>query len=150
MTAIPVRTTQARLDSFGAHLAPERDDDPEWQPRLSEEARRAEAAFAARSLAVTRDRVAGALSVPCSEHEAAPGVFCFDEPTSGVRGFCRSRYRTGVVIAGAQPASRSGRTSSGFIDELDELAAANRYAQRDMRIRERAAHRHPNRQGVGR
>ena len=142
MTAIPVRTTQARLDALSANLA------AEPRTRQTPEERREAEAFAARSLAQTRARAEGALAVPCAEHNARSGQFCWDDPDNGVRGFCRDRYLVGV----SSPLyPRQPRDPQSASDDLADRAQAIRYAQRDMRYRERLAERrHVNRQKVGR
>lgn len=60
-----------------------------------------------RTLAVietSRSRVAAALARRCSEHEAAPGAYCWSSRLSGVRGVCASRYSHALHAPSAQAA----------------------------------------------
>jgi|GEM_PF-2061612 len=140
MTAIPTRTTQARLDSFAASLA-----EPIRVERapLSDNERRSAEVEARLSLARTRAWLGGALAVACSEHGAKPGAYCWADPRAGIRGLCGPRYLAGA--ASPRPPRPLG-VAEGDAD-LRERAQAIRNAQRDARIRERAAVRHPNRSG---
>lgn len=87
----------------------------------------------ARSLRVSLARINGALAVACTEHDAAPGAYCFGAPGSGVRAFCGARYACGVRAEALRKTHRP--------EELADLAQAARNAHRDSRIREHNAAR---------
>lgn len=135
MTALPVRTTQARLDSFAAHLA---EPVAVERPTLSEGERRSAEVEARLSLARTRAWLGGALALACNAHGAKPGAYCWADPRAGVRGLCGSRYVAGA--ASPRPPRPLGMAEGDA--DLRERAQAIRNAQRDARIRERAAERH--------
>jgi hypothetical protein len=102
------------------------------------------AAFATNSLRASAARVAGALAVPCAEHCAAEGDYCWGPPDSPVRAVCLARYRRGVEAPARLPEPFMG----GAPDGLAARAAAVRNASLHDRQREQAGgslRRHPNR-----
>lgn len=87
-----------------------------------------EVALIARGLRLSRTWINEALWARCSEHGAAPGVFCFGGALSGVHGLCRARYDRGVAAA-----ARHGVVKP---EELASFAQAARNAQYDARARQ--------------
>jgi len=132
--------TRTHTDTYRATAAQRHEREASSPPPrapLSEADARSEAALIAHSLAVSHERLAGALAVYCADHDAMPGSYCWATPT-GVRALCLDRYGCGV----ANPV----RSTQKLYDDLAELARAARLAQRDARLRLHA--RHPNRHPV--
>ena len=44
----------------------------------------------------SRTRLVSALGLPCTEHEADPGGYCWGSPGSGVQALCVTRYERGI------------------------------------------------------
>lgn len=97
-----------------------------------------DSALTALSLRRTQARISGALAVPCVEHEAAPGDYCWDSALSRVRGLCTARYACGAAFPMFWPSPQH--------EELGELANAARLIQ--SRARVQLVRRHPNRHPV--
>ena len=80
------------------------------------------------------EALAAALELPCPEHDAAAGDYCFIEK-SGVRSICFARYLRGTDRVAIARASSDGSAPAPFIDALAEKARAARNVQLHERQR---------------
>lgn len=80
------------------------------------------------------EAMAAALALPCAEHGAGAGAYCFDDPKSRVRGVCAPRYAKGRGRAALQ--QPTGPAPAPFKDALEERARAARNVQLHERQRE--------------